>query len=108
MLAADENDQERNSLRNSTVLLAQIYNFRVIKAGFLIELMDKLRTIESPISLSMLAELFTCGVLSTFLVEFRCLDSGMTLKKRDGSVLSSFVSRLHEQLENMPKEKFEE
>lgn len=61
MLAND--DQERNSLRNSTVLVAQIYNFKVIRASFLMELMDKLRSIETPIALTMLCELLTCSLI---------------------------------------------
>lgn len=56
----DNDDQERNSLRTSTVLIAQIYNFKVVRAAFLMELMDKLRLIETPIALNMLGEFLTC------------------------------------------------
>ncbi|KAI6170508.1 Nucleolar MIF4G domain-containing protein 1 [Aphelenchoides bicaudatus] len=86
--------QERNSLRNSTLLLAQIYNFKVIRAAFLIEIMDKLLSIESPISLTMLTEILTYA--------------GVTLKKRDGKTLNDFILRLQDQLENMSPKKLED
>jgi len=92
MLAND--DQERNSLRNANTLLAQIYNFKIIRSVFLFELMDKIRLIETPISLNMICDLLTYA--------------GLTLKKRDGNDLNSFIARLHDQCEKMPKEKLED
>ncbi|KAI6239121.1 Nucleolar MIF4G domain-containing protein 1 [Aphelenchoides fujianensis] len=80
-------EEEGKALRNGAVLLAHVYNFKIVKASFLFEIMDKLTKHASASSLSMIGEIFTYA--------------GIALRKRDGPLLNEFLLRVHRKVDEL-------
>uniref|UniRef100_A0A915BSB1 MI domain-containing protein n=2 Tax=Parascaris univalens TaxID=6257 RepID=A0A915BSB1_PARUN len=82
------------SLENISVLLAEIYNFKVIKASMVKEILHRLEVVISD-------KLLECSKL---ILSY----SGAVMKSRDSDVLQKCVSDIHIQLSRIPKERHQE
>ncbi|CAD5206070.1 unnamed protein product [Bursaphelenchus okinawaensis] len=89
-LSKAEDESASKVLRNVTIVFAQLYNFKVIKAAFVFELLDRLRKMENPLGFNLVGDMFTYA--------------GNSLRKKETSLLSAFISRLQEQVASMDKD----
>lgn len=60
---SDEGTEKSKELRNLVVFFAHLYNFKVIRPDYLLEIMEKLRKLASPTAFTLLAEILTCKVV---------------------------------------------
>ncbi|CAD5208554.1 unnamed protein product [Bursaphelenchus xylophilus] len=93
--AESENDEKESKImRNAMVFFSHLFNFKIIKASFLFELMDRLRKVENPLGFNLIGDVFTYA--------------SAALRRREAALLSAFVSRLQEQISKLSKEKKED
>jgi nucleolar MIF4G domain-containing protein 1 len=86
-------DKDEKALENATALLCHLFNFRIVKADFIIDLMAKLRNYsrDKPISLMLHAITY----------------AGASLKKRNGPLLTKFISDTQNFFLSLPADKKE-
>ncbi|KHN76842.1 Nucleolar MIF4G domain-containing protein 1 [Toxocara canis] len=85
---------EDKSLENVSVLLAEIYNFKVIKASMVNEVLDRMRIVISD-------KLLECSkLILTY--------SGAVMKSRDSDILQKYLNDIQLQLSQLPKERLQE
>uniref|UniRef100_F1KUD3 Nucleolar MIF4G domain-containing protein 1 n=1 Tax=Ascaris suum TaxID=6253 RepID=F1KUD3_ASCSU len=82
------------SLENISILLAEMYNFKVIKASMVKEILDRLRVEISD-------KLLECSKL---ILSY----SGAVMKSRDSDVLRKYLSDVHIQLSQLAEERHQE
>uniref|UniRef100_A0AC34QWK7 MI domain-containing protein n=1 Tax=Panagrolaimus sp. JU765 TaxID=591449 RepID=A0AC34QWK7_9BILA len=88
-----ETNEERDdkSLENATTLICHLFNFKVIKGQFIIDLMTKMRNLTTERSTSLMMSALTFA--------------GTNLKKRMGTVFQSFVTESQNFYHNLPEDK---
>uniref|UniRef100_A0A7E4VKX8 MI domain-containing protein n=1 Tax=Panagrellus redivivus TaxID=6233 RepID=A0A7E4VKX8_PANRE len=84
-------DKDEKALENAVALLSHLFNFRILKADFIIDLMSKLRDYARDKTVGLMLHAITYA--------------GGTLKKRHGPLLTAFVTASQNFFVNLPADK---
>jgi nucleolar MIF4G domain-containing protein 1 len=86
-------DKDEKALENATSLLCHLFNFKIIKAEFIIDIMAKLRDYCRDKTISLMLHALTY--------------SGANLKKRNGPLLTKFINDTQNYFVSLPENKKE-